>query len=80
MQLLAPTQPLGTASAPPQFAKLSSADEEEDEDGNEGIINILSIVGFIAALVVLSFQIMTANTWVNADDNAKKGDWMQLMQ
>ena len=81
VQLQPPTQPLGTSfSAPPQLGTLSGADEDEDEGGNEGLVNILSIVGFVAALVVLTFQLMTANTWINAEDNAKKGDWMQLME
>ena len=80
VQLQAPTQPLGTSSAPPQFGTLQGSDEDEDEEGGEGIVNILSIVGFIAALVVLAFQLKTASIWVGADDNPKKGEWSQLME
>ncbi len=58
---------------------VSTADDE-DENGNEGIINILSIVGFVAALVVLAFQLMTANVWISAEDNARVGEWSQLME
>ena len=79
VQLQPPTQPLGTSFPPSQVGTLQSADDEEETEGNEGIANILSIVGFIAALVVLGFQIMTANTWINAEDNPKKGEWAQLM-
>jgi hypothetical protein len=80
VQLQPPTKPLGVTSAPAQLGSLAAADDDENEDGNEGIVNILSIVGFIAALFVLGFQVLTANTWVNAEDNDKKGDWMQLME
>ncbi len=57
-----------------------SADEDEDEGGNDGIINILSIVGFVAALVVLAFQLMTANVWISVEDNPRAGEWSQLME
>lgn len=52
---------------------------DEDEVPNEGLANVLSIVGFIAALAVLSFQLIIANTWITARDNPKLGDWTQLM-
>lgn len=80
VQLQAPTQPLGTSFTSPALGTLS-ADDDDDSD-NEGIVNILSIVGFAAAVVVLGFQLMTANTWISAEDKdpAKKGDWMQLLE
>jgi len=53
-------------------------DEDEEEGGNEGLANILSGVGLAAALIVLAFQLMTANLWINAPDNQTAGDWMQL--
>ncbi len=56
------------------------SDDEEDEDSNDGLANILSIVGFAAALVVLGLQLKTANIWISAEDNAKKGEWSQLME
>ncbi len=58
---------------------LASASDEEEETENEGIVNILSIVGFIAAIVVLAFQLMTASTWISAEDNPRTGEWSQLM-
>ncbi len=81
VQLQPPTQPLGTSfSAPSQAGTLKVADEEEEEVGNDGLANILSIVGFAAALIVLGLQLKTANIWINAEDNAKKGEWSQLME
>lgn len=77
VQLQPVTQPLGTSFA--QSIPSLKADEEEEEEGGEGLANILSIVGFVAALVVLSLQLMTANTWISAPDNPKVGEWSQLM-
>ncbi|MEX1114624.1 MAG: hypothetical protein WEB53_05210 [Akkermansiaceae bacterium] len=79
VQLQPPTQPLGSSFPPSQVGTMVSSDEDEDEDGNEGIINILSIVGFVAALLVLAFQLMTANVWINVEDNPRAGEWSQLM-
>jgi hypothetical protein len=76
VQLQPPTQPLGT-TFPPSQASTLAADEEEEEAG-QGLANILSGVGLAAALIVLAFQLMTAGTWVNAEDNEKMGDWTQL--
>ncbi len=56
-----------------------STDDDDDGEENEGLLKILSIVGFIAALVVLSFQLMTASAWIKAPDSEKPGDWMKLM-
>ena len=55
-------------------------DDDDDQEAGEGLAKILSGVGFAAALAVLAFQLMTATTWVGAEDNAKKGDWMQLLE
>ena len=49
----------------------------EEEGG--GLVNILSGVGLAAALVVLAFQLMTANVWISAEDAEKVGDWTQLL-
>jgi hypothetical protein len=80
VQLQPPTQPLGTSFPATQVGTLAAAEEEEETETNEGIINILSIVGFVAALVVLTLQLMTASTWINAEDNQNKGQWSQLME
>ena len=77
VQLQAPSLPLGASSSASQMATLPADDEEEDEV-NDGLSTILSGVGFAAALIVLAFQLMTASTWISAEDNAKKGDWTQL--
>jgi hypothetical protein len=82
VQLQAPTQPLsaGTSSAS-QLATLQM-DDEEDESGVTGIVKVLSIVGFIAACVVLYLQLDTAHTWINAEDRTEatmKGDWQLLL-
>lgn|GEM_PF-4341405 len=55
----------------------TQTDEEEEEGG--GLINILSGLGLAAALVVLAFQLMTANVWIGAVDAEKSGDWTQLL-
>jgi hypothetical protein len=80
VQLQPPTQPLGTSFPPSQMGTMVSADDDDDEGGNEGIINILSIVGFVAALVVLAFQLMTASVWISVEDNPRAGEWSQLME
>ncbi len=80
VQLQTPTAPLGTSfSSPSQMATMQS-DDEDDEEAGEGLAKILSGVGFAAALAVLAFQLMTASSWIGAEDNPKKGDWMQLLE
>jgi len=78
VQLTPPTSPMG-ATLPPQSISTLSADDE-DEAQESGLANILSIVGFAAALVVLYFQFSTASTWVKAEDNEKAGQWGQLFE
>lgn len=81
VQLQAPTQPLGTSFSQPSQAATLATDDDEEEGENEGLANILSIVGFAAALVVLAFQLMTASVWVNSPDSPTVADgWMQLFQ
>ena len=77
--LQAPTQPLGTSFSSPTGVATLSFDDDEDEDENDGLLKILSIVGFVAALVVLSFQLMTASAWIKAPDSENPGDWTKLM-
>ena len=83
VQLQAPTQPLSAATASAsQMATLKMDDEEEDETGASGLLKFLSVVGFIAACVVLYFQYDIGNTWINAQDRDAtiKGDFMQLFE
>ncbi len=77
VQLQPPTKALGTTFSPSQ-AMTVQADEEEEEAAGQGLVTILSGVGLAAAIVVLVFQVMTASTWINAEDNDNKGDWTQL--
>jgi hypothetical protein len=83
VQLQAPTQPLSAATASAsQMATLKMDEEEEDESGASGLLKFLSVVGFIAACVVLYFQYDISNTWINASDREAtiKGDFMQLFE
>jgi hypothetical protein len=78
--LQAPTQPLGSSfSSSTGAATLAMEDDEDDGEENEGLLKVLSIVGFVAALVVLTFQLMTASAWIKAADSENPGDWTKLM-
>jgi len=78
VQLQPPTQPLGTSFSSGSPAATVQSDDDDEEGGNDTIVNILSGVGFAAALVVLAFQLMTANVWINAPDSQTPGDWTRL--
>jgi hypothetical protein len=82
-QLQAPTHPLSAGSpAVSQMATLQ-VDDDDEEGGASGILKVLSIVGFIAACVVLYFQFDTASTWINAADRTEanmKGDYQLLLE
>ena len=77
VQLQKPTIPIGAGAPPPTR---QSFEEESDEEGNEGIVNILSGLGFAAAIVVFFFQVTTAKTWIDVEDNPKSGDWTQIVE
>lgn len=81
VQLQAPTQPLGTSfpSTPPQTGTFQM-DEDEEVEAHATLFNILSGLGFAAALAVLAFQLMIANTWISASDNPNPGGWSQLFE
>jgi len=76
VQLQKPAVPLGgpVALQTPEF------DADDSEEGGEGLANALSAVGLVAALVVLFFQVKTANTWINAEDSPNKGSWGQIFE
>lgn len=80
VQLQAPTKPLGTSFASPSQMATLQVDDDDDAAGNEGLVNILSGVGLVAAFIVLAFQLMTADTWISSEDNPKKGDWTLLLE
>lgn len=71
VQLQTPTQPLGTSFSSTSASTFSSDDDDDEVEGNEGLANILSGVGLVAALIVLVMQVMTAKIWTD-------GDWGQL--
>ncbi len=73
-----PTLPLGGAST--LGVTSVQKDEDEDEEGEaEPFINVaLSAAGLVAALIVLTFQLMTASAWISAEDNPRSGEWSQL--
>lgn len=84
VQLQAPTQPLGT-SFPPTPGVSFRVEEEEEEDDNSGLANILAGVGFAAAVAVLAFQLLLANTWISVEDargedSGKAGDWARIIE
>lgn len=80
VQLQAPTQPLGTSFPTGSQAATLQVEDEEEENANEGVVNILAGVAFAAALAILAFQLMLANTWISAEDNLRKGEWSQLIE
>lgn len=55
-------------------------DDDDETEGNEGVINILAGVGLVAALAVLTFQLMLASTWISVEDNPQTGEWSQLIK
>lgn len=67
-----------TVSAAPGLKAQAEVPEDAEVVASDGITKIVSIVGFIAALIVLSLQLMTASTWINAEDHAETGSWSRL--
>jgi len=65
---------VSVAPAAPDF------DSDDAEEGGEGLINALSAVTLVAALVILFFQVKTANTWINAEDSPSRGEWAQIFK
>lgn len=81
MALPKATVPLQTptqGASPSQMATLQ-VDDDDEAEGGEGLINGLAIAGFVAALVVLVLQLMSAGVWINAEDNPQQGIWSQLL-
>lgn len=80
VQLQAPTQPLGTSFPSASQARPFNLEEDEKDDANSLLVNILAGVGCAAAVAVLICQLLIANTWISVEDNAKTGDWAQLIE
>jgi hypothetical protein len=79
VQLQTPTVPLGTSFASTSALTNTVADDEEEESDASAIVTVLSGLGLVAAVVVLAFQLMTANTWISAPENEGKG-WSLLLE
>lgn len=80
VQLQAPTQPLGASLPSASQAATLEIEDEEEEDANEGVVNILAGVGLAVALAILVFQLMLASTWISVEDNPQQGEWSQLVE
>jgi hypothetical protein len=83
VQLQAPTQALGATFAPTSQVAMFKVEEEVEEEPYSLVVNILSGVGFAAAIAVLVLQLMISNIWISVEDippNPKAGDWMQLFE
>lgn len=80
VQLQAPTQPLTAGAAASQMGTFEV--DEDEESGVTGFINVLAIVGFIAACVLFYFQFDIAKTWIDAPDRDPdvKGSFQQLLE
>lgn len=74
VQLQAPTQALGTGRPSLTQSPTLQSEEDDDEGSGETVASVLSIVGFIAALAVLTFQIMITNTSLGAKYMAVAGE------
>lgn len=81
VQLGSATQALGkpTGLGASQGAMIQTAAEEEDEE-NETVPNILSIVAFVLALAVLGLQFMTAMKWTDEADPVNGGGLNALFE
>lgn len=80
VQLQPPTQPLGTSFSSPSQMATTQVDDDDESEAGEGLAKVLSGVGLLAALVVLAFQLMTADSWINVEDAQSQGDWMKLLE
>ncbi len=81
VKIQAPTQGLGkTPSSTPSQAATLQMDDDDETEGNEGVINILAGVGLVAALAVLTFQLMLSSTWISVEDNPQTREWSQLIK
>jgi hypothetical protein len=81
VQLAPPTSPLQAPGiAPSQAATFQTmSEDDEEEEKPDTLTTVFSILGFVAALVILSLQIMTSKTWLEATDNPQPGLWSQVL-
>lgn len=71
VQLNPPTQPLGSAGVPASQMATMRVSDQESSTGNEGIVNVLSILGFIGAAAVITIQLMTSAVWLGTDSDGQ---------
>lgn len=82
VQLGSATQALGapTALSATQAATIQTAADDEEEE-NELVPGILSLVAFIAALAVLGIQVMATSQWVSKEDPVNNASgWNKLFE
>lgn len=75
-----PLTPSAAAATTVRHATLSAVEPEEDETGASTFIKVLSGVGLVAAIVVLSLQLKMSSIWIDAEDFEYQGDWMQILE
>lgn len=83
VQLGSATQALGapTALASTQAATIQTAAAEDEAGDNETIASVLSIVAFVAALIVLFLQISTTAKWVDEEEPVgNESGWNALFE
>ena len=59
--------------SPSQAATIRTASDDDSSSGSGGAVGPLSVVTFVAALILLGVQLATASIWVN-------GDWGKLFE
>jgi hypothetical protein len=80
IKLQPPTKPLGPAVTP-KVNNLQIANDDDDDAVKEPrILTVLAGVGLFAAVLLLTFQLMLANVWINVEDNPNKGQWGQIFE
>jgi hypothetical protein len=53
---------------------------DEDIEPHEGLLKVLSWLGFAAALGLLASQISVSSVWINSEDQNRKGDWSRIIE
>jgi hypothetical protein len=81
VQLGSATQALGapTALSATQGASIQTAVDDDDEE-NETVANVLSIVAFVIALAVLALQLTTAMKWTDEQEPVRGKGLGQLFE
>jgi hypothetical protein len=75
-----PLSPSAGLAATLKSPSLSTMSGEVDESGASTFTKILSGLGLVAAIVVISLQLKMSNVWINASDSDTPDDWMQILE